>query len=93
MQHEVRKMVQNKEYKNAYAKSIDILEIAKNLGTEMYSILPQFYLDCYQLCCKSHGNSPVNDEAINLYYTGREWAIKLRGNNTIFSKLDLPAKY
>ena len=92
MQYEVRRMVQNKEYKNAYAKSIDIMEIAKDLGMEMYPILPQFYLDCYQLCCKSQGSSPVNDEAINLYHTGREWAIKLRGNNTTFSKLDLPTK-
>jgi hypothetical protein len=92
MQFEVKEMVQNKEYKDAYAKSNDILEMAQDLGMEVFSILPQFYLDCYQLCCKSHGDSPVNDEAIHLYDAGREWAIKLRGNNTIFSKLDPPTK-
>ena len=92
MQYEVREMVQNKEYKNAYAKCIDILEIAQDLGMELFSILPQLYLDCYQLCRKSQGSSPANDEAMYLYHTGREWATKLRGNNTLFSKLDTPTK-
>ena len=89
-QVEVKEMIKWGQIKHAYEKSLDILKIADDLGSEAYSVLPQLYLDSYQLCCKFHGEHSVNEEAIDLFDKGRQWAVRLRGNNTIFSKLERP---
>ena len=52
LQWDVVQMTKNGDIKDAYTKSLEILEIAKDLGMELISILPQIYMDCYQLCCR-----------------------------------------
>ena len=89
-QSEVKEMIKWGQIKHAYEKSLDILKIAINLGSEAYSVLPQLYLDSYQLCCKFYGEHSVDEETIDLFDKGRQWAVRLRGNNTIFSKLERP---
>ena len=87
---EIKEMIKWGQTKHAYVKSLDVLKIAIDLGFELYSVLPQMYLDSYQLCCKFYGDHSTNEEAIDLFDKGRKWAIRLRGNNTIFSKLERP---
>ena len=49
LQWDVKKMTKKGDIKDAYIKSLEILEIAKDLGIEVFSIFPQIYLDCYQI--------------------------------------------
>ena len=90
MQVEIKQMIKWGQTKHAYAKSLDILKIATDMGLEAYSVLPQLYLDSYQLCSKFYGEHSTNEETIELFDKGRQWAVRLRGNNTLFSKLERP---
>ena len=91
LQLEIGEMVKQENFIDAYQKSQEVLKLGLDLDIEAYSILPQMYLNCYQLCRKTQkGNNLAENEAVELYETGLSWATKLRGNNTVFSKLDAP---
>ena len=90
IQADVSEMIKWGQIKHAYGKSLDILNIAADLGVETYSVLPQLYLDSYQLCRKFYGEHSTNEETIKLFDKGHEWAMRLRGNNTLFSTLERP---
>ena len=87
-------MVKQENFLDAYQKSQEVLKLGLDLGNQAYSILPQMYLNCYQLCRKAQtGNDVEENEALEFYETGFAWATKLRGNNTVFSKLDPPKSH
>ena len=39
---------------------------------------------------KFYGEHSTNEETIKLFDKGHEWAVRLRGNNTLFSTLERP---
>ena len=90
LQREVREMKEQTETKDAYLKTLEALKLGLDLGLEAFTLLPQLYLDCYQLCCKLHGTHSENKEAVEFYDRGLQWATKLRGENTVFSKIHQP---
>ena len=91
LQLEIGEMVKQENFIDAYQKSQEVLKLGLDLDIEAYSILPQMYLNCYQLCRKTQkGNNLADNEGVEFYETGLAWATKLRGNNTVFSKLDAP---
>ena len=91
LQREIGEMVKQENFIDAFQKGKEVLKLGLDLGNQAYSILPQMYLNCYQLCRKAQkGNDVEENEAVDFYETGLAWATKLRGNNTVFSKLDSP---
>ena len=84
----MKELVEKGEVRAAYDVSMHVLQIVKDMKEKMLSILPQVYLDCYQLCLRLDENDPERvANSVRYYDEGLEWAIKLRGSNSAFSQI------